>query len=151
MAYGYFKEFGLPAMTEDEREKLEKFLEAALPLAERLDKANRELLIPALADGQVAMVIDDKFTSKHFVESLPETEKPMPMIEPAIVVGISNAKLLKKGLGEYRAVVNGLIDAVRQIEGSNVPEDFQIPEPQIGRRQLAHDLQLHSARRVGLR
>ena len=55
----------------------------------------------------------------------------MPMIEPAIVIGISNAKLLKKALGEYRAIVNELIDAVRQIEGSNVPEDFHIPEPQV--------------------
>jgi hypothetical protein len=131
-AYGYFKEFGLPAMPGENREKVEKFLEAALPLAQRLDKANRELLIPALADGQVALVIDDKLASKHFADGLPETEKPMPMIEPAIVVGISNAKLLKKGMSEYRAVINGLIDAVRQIEGSDaVPEDFQVPEPKM--------------------
>ena len=131
-AYDYFKEFGLPAMPDENREKIEKFLEAAVPLAQRLDKANRELLIPALADGQVALVIDDKLASKHFAEPLPETEKPMPMIEPAIVVGISNAKLLKKGMGEYRAVINGLIDAVRQIEGSEaVPEDVQVPEPKV--------------------
>jgi hypothetical protein len=129
-AYGYFKEFGLPAMKEGEREKVEKFLEAALPLVNRMDKANRELLIPALADGQVALVIDGKLASKHFVASLPETEKPMPMIEPAIVLGVSDAKLLKKGLGECREVINGLIDAVRQIEGANVPEGFEIPDPQ---------------------
>ena len=150
-AYGYFKEFGLPIMPEDDREKAEKFLEAALPLVERMDKANRELLIPALADGQVALVIDGKLTSKHFIESLPATEKPMPMIEPALVVGVSDAKLLKKGLGEYRAIINGLIDAVRQIEGANVPEDFQIPEPQVTEDSSAHDLQLRAARRVGRR
>ena len=130
-AYGYFKEFGLPAMPEERREKVEKFIEAARPLAQRLDKADRELLIPALADGQVALVVDDKLASKHFAEQLPETEKPMPMIEPAIVVGVSNAKLLKKGMSEYRAIANELIDAVRQIEGSGVPEDFQIPEPKV--------------------
>ena len=107
------------------------FLAAALPLLKRMDKANREMLIPALADGQSALVIDGKLQSKHFIESLPATDKPMPMLEPALVVGVSNAKLLKQALGEYREIVNGLIDAVRQIEGSNVPEDLEIPEPQV--------------------
>ena len=53
MGYGYFEEFGLPNIPEDDREKVEKFLDAAMPLVERMDKANREMLIPALADGQV--------------------------------------------------------------------------------------------------
>ncbi len=129
--YGYFQELGLPRMPAAERDKAKKFLDAALPLAVRMDKANREMLFPALADGQLALVIDGKLTSKHFVESLPATEKPMPMVEPAIVVGISDAKLLKNALGEYRAIANGLIDAVRQIEDSKVPEDLRIPEPKI--------------------
>ncbi len=129
-AYGYFEELALPNMPEGEREKAKKFLAAALPLVERLDKANREMLIPALADGQSALVIDGKLTSKHFIESLPATEELMPMVEPAIVIGLSDAKLLKQALGEYREVLNGLIDAVRQVEGSNVPENVQVPEPQ---------------------
>jgi hypothetical protein len=128
--YGYFEEFGLPKIPENDREKAKKFLAAALPLVARLDKANREMLIPALADGQSAVVIDGKLQSKHFVAALPETEKPMPMIEPAIVMGISDANLLKQGLGEYRLAINGLIDAARQVEGSEVPANIQIPEPQ---------------------
>ena len=76
--YGYFKEFGLPAMPEKEREKAEKFLDAALPLVERMDKANREMLIPALADGQSALVIDGKLTSKHFVERCRPPKSPCP-------------------------------------------------------------------------
>ena len=131
IGYGYLEEFGLPNMPEQEREKVEEFLAAALPLVERLDKVNREMRIPALADGQLGLVIDGKLTSKHFIESLPATEKPMPMIEPAIVRGVSDAKLLKQALGEYRAIVNGLIDAARQIEGSNIPANVRIPEPQV--------------------
>jgi hypothetical protein len=129
-AYGYFNELALPHVPEGDREKINKFLKAALPLVERMDKANREMLIPALADGQVALVIDGKLTSKHFIESLPATDKPMPMAEPAIVMGVSDAKLLKHGLCEYRAVINGLIDVARQVEGSNVPANVQIPKPQ---------------------
>ena len=130
-AYGYFHDFALPRVQDDDRRKLEKFLGSALPLVERMDKVNREMLFPALADGQSALVIDGKLASKHFVESLPATEKSMPMVEPAMVIGVSDAGLLKKALGEYKTIVNGLIDAVRQIEGSNVPPDFRIPEPQM--------------------
>ncbi len=132
-AYGYVDDLVLPNMPESEREKARKFLTAAVPLLKRLDKANREMLIPALADGQSALVMDGKLTSKQFIASLPATEKPMPMVEPAVVVGVSDAKLLKKAMGEYREVANALIDIVRKTEGSNVPANVQIPEPQTGK------------------
>jgi hypothetical protein len=131
VAYGYFKEFGLPNIPDKDRAKADKFLETAIPLVERLDKTNREMLIPALADGQVAFLIDGKLTSDHFIQHLPATEKAMPMIEPALVVGVSDAELLKKGFSEYREIINGLIDAIRHIEGAQVPENIMIPEPQV--------------------
>jgi hypothetical protein len=130
-AYGYFEEFGLPNMKENDREKAKKFLDDALPLLKRMDKINRDLLIPALADGQAALVIDAKLKSRQFIEALPATEKPMPMVEPAIIVGVSDAKLLREAFGGYREAINGLIDAVRKIEGSDVPDWVSIPEPQV--------------------
>jgi hypothetical protein len=130
VAYGYVKEFALPAIPENDRKKAEKFLETAVPLFERLDKANREMLLPALADGQLAVVVDDKLASTRFLQAVPPTEKPMPMIEPALVLGVSNAELLKKGLGEYREVANGLIDALRKT-GAEIPENIAIPNPQV--------------------
>lgn len=131
IAYGYFEEYGLPAIPEKEREKVEKLLGLALPLFARFDTANRTMLLPALADGQLGFVLDGKLTSKQFLASLPATEKTMPMVEPALVHGVSDAKLLKEAFAEYRAVVNGLIDAARQIEGSKVPPDLQLPAPQV--------------------
>jgi hypothetical protein len=129
-AYGYFHEFALPNLPD--REKAEKFLTTAIPLFDRLDRANREMLIPALKDGQMALVIDRKLASKQFVDSQPATEKPMPMIEPALVIGVSDSDLLKKAMGEYRAVINGLIAAMRQAdETSEIPENAQIPEPKV--------------------
>ena len=129
--YGYFEQFGLPNIPEEDREKIETFLASALPLIERMDKVNREMLIPATADGQSALVIDAKLQSKHFIEALPATEDPMPMLEPAIVMGVSDAKLLKEGLGEYHEIVNSLIDALRQVEGTEIPEDVKIPDPEV--------------------
>jgi len=131
IGYDYFVEFGLPNMQEKERAKAEKFLKSAVPLAKRMDKANREMLYPALADGQTAFVVDAKMTSKQLQKDLPITEKPMPILEPAVVVGVTDAALLKKGFSEYREVINGLIDAVRQIEGAEVPDELKIPAPKV--------------------
>lgn len=130
VGYGYFKDFGLPTIPEKDREKVQKFLEAALPLFEQLDKANRDMLFPALADGQFAFVVDGKLASSHFIDKAPATEKPMPMVEPAFVIGVSNAELLKKGLSEYRSVINGLIDAARNADGQ-IPPNIVLPEPQV--------------------
>jgi hypothetical protein len=131
VGYGYFKEFALPTMPAKDREKAEKFLETALPLVSQWDKANRELIFPALADGQIAFVVDGRLTSDHFLAQVPATEKPMPMAEPALVIGVSNAEMLKKGFGEYRAVVNGLIDAARKTSDGQIPDGIALPEPQV--------------------
>lgn len=128
--YGYFEEFGLPSMPESEREKTKEFLAKLLPLAKQADQATRTLLIPALADGQSALVVDGKLASKHFAEPLPATEKPMPMIEPAMVFGVSDAAKLKKAVGEYVDVINGILKAFHEIEPNEIPL-LRIPEPTI--------------------
>lgn len=130
-AYGYFEEFGLPQMPDEDRRKLEEFLKGALPLMERMDKINRELLVPALADGQLALAVDGKLQSKQFVSDMPAAEEPLPMLEPAIIIGLSDAEMFRSAMHDYRDIVNGLIDAMRQVEGTDVPEDIRIPEPQV--------------------
>jgi hypothetical protein len=130
VGYGYFQEFGLPRIPERDRAKVQQFLDAAMPHVAQIDRANREMLMPALADGQSALVVDAKLRSKQFIASLPATPEPMPMLEPAIVMGVRDAKLLKQGLSEYRRAINGIIDAARQIEGNKVPPEVRIPEPQ---------------------
>ena len=74
-------------------------------------------------------MFDAKLKSEHFIKVLPATEEALPMLEPALVVGVSNAKLLPKACAEYRTAINGLLDAARKIEGVDVPEWVRIPEP----------------------
>ena len=133
---GYFSEYVLPRLSETgmskkQQQQVEKFIKLATPLAQRIDKANRDMLIPALADGQAALVIDGQLQSKRFHKALPATKEPMPMIEPALVLGVSDAKLLRKACAEYQAVADGLLEVIRQIEPEAVPEDYSIPRPKI--------------------
>lgn len=70
----------VPKMPEKEQKKADEYIKTVLPLVKRLDKTTRELLYPALADGQTAFVLDAKLTSKQLQKNLPATEKPMPIL-----------------------------------------------------------------------
>ena len=103
------------------------------PLLGRLDKATRNVLIPALADGQTGLVIDAKLTSRQFLKALPPTEQPLPMLEPAIVVGVSDAAKLKRAFTEYYAVADDFVEILKGIEKSDIPKDFKLPRPRVYR------------------
>jgi hypothetical protein len=136
----YFNEFALPAMDEPEREKVAVYIKDLMPLVERLDKATRESLIPALADGQSALVFDGKFESKQFVNQLPAWEKAMPLPELALVIGVSDANLLKKGVKEYLTIAVDTLEVVRKNDpqvfeefkknskSPQFPDGFKLPE-----------------------
>ncbi len=128
--HGYFDQLVVPQMSENDREAYNDLAEDVIPLLLKLENANRNMLFPAMADGQIGFIVDTKLESNEFIAGLPGTEEPMPMIEPALVMGVSDAKLLKQALGEYRGVVNGLIDAVRKIKDAEVPAGLAIPEPE---------------------
>jgi hypothetical protein len=131
IAYGYFQEFGVPNIPPDDREKFDKAVELFIPLVNRLDAANRTL-IQATADGQVGLVVDAKLKSRRFCEHMPVMDRPMPMIEPALVVGVSQPDLMRKAMGEYRQVFNEGVEAVRKIatEPTDIPH-LSIPEPKV--------------------
>ena len=86
------------------------------------------MLLPALADGQAALVLDARLTSSQWFAKMPPTAKPLPLLEPALVLGVSDSGLLRKAFAEYRSIVNELIPKVHEV-APNVP-DNQLPEPE---------------------
>lgn len=129
VGYGYFEEFALPEMDDDDREQFRAFTKQAMPILKRADAATRRLLVPALADGQLALVLDAKFTSRQFHEAMPPMPRPMPMIEPAVVLGTSDAKALAKAMDEYREVFNAFWALAREMEPGGIPP-FEVPPPE---------------------
>ena len=129
-ALAYVQEFAVPQMDEDDRAEYEKVTKQIFPLLERIDKINREKLIPATADGQSALVIDRKLKSKQIYKGMPKSDEPLPVVEPAVVVGLSDEALFREALKEYKAVFDDLVKAVRTINPKAMPEDYTIPEPE---------------------
>src|SRR5262249_39736695 len=67
-------------------------------------------------------------TSKQWVAGMPPSDKPLPLLEPALVFGVSDPALLRKAMGEYRTILNEMIAKVSELSPVPVPE-ISIPEP----------------------
>ena len=129
-AFGYFEELAIPQFSDEEQQHYKKVKEAALPLVERLDKATSQMLLPALADGQAAIVLDAKLTSKQWFEGFPQNGRALPMLEVGLVFGVSDAALLKQACTEYRDVIETAIEKAKQLFPEDVPPDFKLPQPE---------------------
>lgn len=120
-----------PEMSKKDRKKYNKFKRGVLPILEELDGVNRDLLLPALADGQKALVLDNKWESKQFCPMMPEMDEPYPMFEPAIVWGVSDAEKLEQAGGKYLGLAQQVIDLLRSIDPEEFPEEVVIPEANV--------------------
>ena len=106
----------------DEWAKYQEIRKRAIVLLERLDKANREHLYPALADGQGAFVLDLEAKSKQWFKKMPESPKPLPMFELAFVGSVSDAERLRQGVAAYIDVAVEAYKLVKEFNPKEMPE-----------------------------
>lgn len=135
----YFHEFGLPAIEQfggkDTAEQVEKVLEDMYPFLRRLNETIKTNLIPALADGQAGFVIDNKLLSTQWHREMPASKSPLPLLEPAIIMGVSDREKLIKSAVEVRSIFNGIAKYVHELQPDHIPsihwpapESMQIEE-----------------------
>ncbi|HQR09632.1 MAG TPA: hypothetical protein PLN21_22610, partial [Gemmatales bacterium] len=95
---GYFHEFGLPAIEQfggkELAERIEKLLEEMYPHLRQFNETIKTKLIPALADGQSGFVVDNKLLSTQWHREMPASKSPLPLLEPAIIMGVSDRQKL---------------------------------------------------------
>jgi hypothetical protein len=128
VGYQYIDEWALPNLPPEIQQQYQQFFKQIQPLLVRLDKATGKMLLPALADGQGALVLDAKLKSKQLHQAMPPAEKALPILEPAMVLGVSDAELLRKAFKEYRAIANEFIAALGQFVPGGIA--FEIPAPE---------------------
>jgi hypothetical protein len=139
----YFEKIGLKEMNERQQAAYKDLRRKTDPLLARLDQANRELLLPALEDGQKAIVFDAsphsaaQFVSEgQEVQEAASLEGALPWPEIAFVCGVSDAEKFKQGCQEYFAVigeawtdVRGFIEQVRaQVKSRSNASRVRLPE-----------------------
>ena len=116
---------------QSERKEFEQVAEEfadVLPLIQRAHETNREKLLPAL-DGQCGLVLDAKLESKQFIKDMPATDEAMPMVEPALLLGVKDSGLMREALVAYWEIFDDALDVAEKIE----PEaaELPIPEPEV--------------------
>lgn len=122
----------LIAKEKSEPDDWAKYLEVrekALPLLERWNAATREHMMPAMADGQQALVVDAAATSNQWFEQMPKSPQPLPMLEIGFVASVSDAEHLRKGIQEYFSVIRDAIAMLHELHPEDVP-DIQVPDPE---------------------
>ncbi|MFT3882620.1 MAG: hypothetical protein QM703_23575 [Gemmatales bacterium] len=135
----YFHEFGLPAIEQfggkDTAEQVEKVLEDMYPFLRRLNETIKSNLIPALADGQSGFVVDNKLLSTQWHREMPASKSPLPLLEPAIIMGVSDRQKLIQSSVDVRTIFNGIAKYVHELQPDHIPsihwpapESMQIEE-----------------------
>ncbi len=119
--YSVFEDTILPNLPQNTQEELKRTAKVMQPLWPRVDKTTSDLLLPALRDGQTAWVIDAKLTGDQWIPNMAKPDKPLPMLEPALVLSVSDAGLLRKAGAEYMAIARQFTKSMGEIQ-EGVPE-----------------------------
>jgi hypothetical protein len=130
VGFGYFEEYGVPAMKPEEQKQYQDVMKGALPLLKRFDEITGKMFLPSLADGQSALVIDAKLASKQWHNKLPPSPTPIVVPEIALVIGVSDAAQLQKAMGEYRTLVNEGLALIREKSPNDKIPITEIPAPE---------------------
>jgi hypothetical protein len=125
----YGEKIALKDADDDQRKQYEQARDALLPLLKRLGDVTRDVMMPALKDGQIALTMDTESTSSQWHMAMPAAQQALPMLEMALVCGVSDAEAVKKATGEYFAIVQEMLDKLHEIRPDDVPE-IKLPTPE---------------------
>jgi hypothetical protein len=123
--YGHADAAIQETLGEDSHKQFRAGMDMVRPLLERLDSIVSTQLLPAVGEGERALVIDGKWSSKNWFLGADQGGESLPMIELGAVRTLKNAEQFQKSLGELRQWANDVLAKARE-NGAPLP-DFNIP------------------------
>lgn len=130
IVYGHAEGAMLDVAPQEAKDAYQQFAKVAFPIFKRFDDITTKQFLPSIKDSGLGLVLDAKWTSKQWHQQMPAHDKPLPMLELGLLVGISDAKGFETAMTEYRKTLNELYEKVRDVTPGkeNIPE-FKIPVP----------------------
>ena len=122
-AFGHAEPLILEKLGEQEKQKYEEVSKLVFPLLKRFDEITGKMLLPSLEDGQAGFVLDGKWKSKQWHPAMPPSDKELPMLELALLVGVSDRALLEKAMKSYGKLIEDALEKIKE----NAPPDAQPP------------------------
>lgn len=129
VAFGYFEDFGVPAIPPEDRPKYEQAMSIAMPFLASVDAATRDHLVPAVDGTQSIFVMD----GRGELAVLPggEVLQP-PLVIPRLgtVVELNDADQFKIAITDYAEASRKLIADIDATYPGSMPPSVTIPAPQ---------------------
>jgi hypothetical protein len=125
--YGHAEAAAAELAPEQIVDQMKAGLQQVLPYLQRFDEITGGQFLPALADGQSALVLDGQWKSKKWFPDLDQGGNELPMMEMGLLFGVSDAAKLVEAFAGYRKLINDIMDVARGF-GVEIPEDG-IPAP----------------------
>jgi hypothetical protein len=113
---------------EDAYKNFQQGMEIVKPFLKKFDEITGDEFLPALGEGEAALVLDAKWTSKQWAKEIDQEGKDLPMLEVGVVRTVADAGKLVKAFQAYRDLVNSVFDKVKEF-GGNVPVGG-LPKPE---------------------
>ena len=130
MGWSFFQKYLLPKSDGEFQESFDAIDEHLAPLGVQFVDILRTKILPSLADNQLGFVLDAESKSRRPHRDLPSSAEPLPLIGPAIVLGLADAKLFREGLSDlFSLVAVDLLEKVREVWPGAIPEGYDVPEP----------------------
>jgi hypothetical protein len=125
-------------MQPDAQAAMTPFFNKMKPIVKKFDRAVRDLWLPALSEGQSALVVHSRNITGPWSEGAPPAAADLKIPLPALVFGVKDTDQLHAGIKEFRAVYNDGVDAFIEtvpfappIEKLSDPKSREFPEGMI--------------------
>lgn len=107
-----------------QREAFEKLREELQPYFAQLAQVTQDKLLPAFADGQIALVLDAKSTSPAWHAAMPPSDTALPMLEIGMAMGVSDAGLVRSAFSDYLRIAQQIWDKLHELSVGELEDAF---------------------------
>jgi hypothetical protein len=121
VVYGHADAAILELLGEDYHKQFRGGIDMARPYLERFDKITATQLLPAVGAGELAVVLDAKWTSKNWFKGLDQGGTTLPFFELGAVRTVKDSEKVLQALEAYRVLANDVVAKAREL-GAPAPE-----------------------------
>jgi hypothetical protein len=115
IVYGHADAIILELLGEDYHKQFRDGIDMVRPFLERFDKITATQMLPAIGAGELAVVLDAKWTSKNWFKNLDQGGTTLPFFELGAVRTVKDSGKVLQALEAYRMLANDVIAKAREI------------------------------------
>lgn len=120
----------IDGLSESERDTWKVALDRGWPLVVELANIWESQFLPSMKEGQHAWVLHEgKNASKQWWKEMPESSKPLPIPDIAIVTGLTSKDEMSHAWSSLFGLFDTALELVRELKPNTIPTEYSVPRP----------------------